>query len=431
MSEFNADAERTARRLDQALPPHSAHVPAASDDPLVMTALRLANTSAPELSPSTRARIEARVLAVYDNANGQHTRPRAMMLLLRSVAILVLVVGVVTLTGIPALAASLPGDEIYPIKQAVEQIELALSLSESARLETHLRQAARRLDEAYELLQREQFNPSIIEAALSGITQAASLLDRSVISDPAPIESRVVLMTSRAITLLNMATMTDETQPGVMAALLTDADALLDRYPPEAESEPPEIVTVPSPTSVVTALPTSTAIPSSTATQVPTETPESLAPSSITPMPSPTPFVAYVHTSSSANVRSGPGIHHQVISSLRPGTRVIVVGRDQTGEWQHVQLADFSLGWIAAFLLRDQPLPPYSTQGEADAGASSEFPRPVQSGQNGQPDQPQPPFTGEGDGDCDTPGTSCYAPGRSENLPPGQGGEPPGQRARP
>lgn len=124
--------------------------------------------------------------------------------------------------------------------------------------------------------------------------------------------------------------------------------------------EPPIIATVPiitlapivstTPKYTATLLPSDTPIPSPTG--LPTDT--SPAPTiSPTPVPSPTPAIRGVinTSSSSANLRTGPGSSFPIVQSVKAGTSVNVLYSNDAKSWYFVSLDDGTQGWVTANLL--------------------------------------------------------------------------------
>lgn len=64
----------------------------------------------------------------------------------------------------------------------------------------------------------------------------------------------------------------------------------------------------------------------------------------------PTSSTGVVNTSV-ANVRHGPGLAYTVITTVRFGTTVTLIGRNSANTWLHVRLANGTQGWISATLL--------------------------------------------------------------------------------
>ncbi len=63
------------------------------------------------------------------------------------------------------------------------------------------------------------------------------------------------------------------------------------------------------------------------------------------------PQVKVMHTIKRANVRSGPGTSHSVITTLEPGVSLKALGRE--GNWYEVTLPDGRIGWIYGTLIRE------------------------------------------------------------------------------
>ncbi|MEO0562869.1 MAG: SH3 domain-containing protein, partial [Chloroflexota bacterium] len=47
------------------------------------------------------------------------------------------------------------------------------------------------------------------------------------------------------------------------------------------------------------------------------------------------------------NVRTGPGIIHDIVTSVMPNTRLNVIGTDDTGDWLEVRYQGLN-GWVSA-----------------------------------------------------------------------------------
>jgi uncharacterized protein YgiM (DUF1202 family) len=94
--------------------------------------------------------------------------------------------------------------------------------------------------------------------------------------------------------------------------------------------------------------------PTATATEVPPTPTETLTPSP-TETPTETPFVpfdAYIASTDAANLRVGPGYLFLILKVLRPGTKVLLLGRAPGSEWFLVQTANDLQGWVFGKLLR-------------------------------------------------------------------------------
>lgn len=94
----------------------------------------------------------------------------------------------------------------------------------------------------------------------------------------------------------------------------------------------------------LTPIPTFTLTPPATPTSRPTQTPSPLA----TAIAVTTTLPQLRVTIGTANVRQGPGVAYAVLTTLRAGDIVTVLGRDANGRWFNVELADNRTGWLAA-----------------------------------------------------------------------------------
>jgi uncharacterized membrane protein YgcG len=124
--------------------------------------------------------LEAYDLQFRATAAGRRHNRLNGVLRLALVASLVLVV--LVLSTVPSVAASVPGEFFYPVKQLYEQVELAAAVSPDAKANVYLQHADRRVQEALVLLGRNQFSTSLVTNALSDITAAReeSNVDTSV-----------------------------------------------------------------------------------------------------------------------------------------------------------------------------------------------------------------------------------------------------------
>lgn len=110
-----------------------------------------------------------------------------------------------------------------------------------------------------------------------------------------------------------------------------------------------------TPRFTATPIPTRTPLP--TFTYTPSNTPITPTPSD-TPTPTSTPPVTGIIASlQSVNVREGPGVAFDAIEALTPGTGVQVLGQNEDGKWLNIRMENGREGWIAASLVRVNPLP--------------------------------------------------------------------------
>ncbi|MCA0456298.1 MAG: SH3 domain-containing protein [Chloroflexi bacterium] len=114
-----------------------------------------------------------------------------------------------------------------------------------------------------------------------------------------------------------------------------------------------------------TATPVPSRTPLPTFTLTPSETPISPTPSD-TPTASATPVQTGIVTSlQTVNVRQGPSVGSNAIVALTPGTGVQVLATSPDGKWFNIRMEDGREGWIAAELVRLNPMPtgfPTATQ---------------------------------------------------------------------
>lgn len=108
-----------------------------------------------------------------------------------------------------------------------------------------------------------------------------------------------------------------------------------------------------------TATPVPTRTPLPTFTFTPTLTP-TVAPPSETPSPTMTPtIVGIVSSVQLVNVREGPGVSFAAIDAVEPGTGLVIIGQDASGEWLNIRFEDGREGWISSRLMYipDTPTP--------------------------------------------------------------------------
>ncbi len=116
----------------------------------------------------------------------------------------------------------------------------------------------------------------------------------------------------------------------------------------------PPLVTL-TPRFTATPVPSRTPLPTFTLT--PSETPISPTPSD-TPTASSTPVqTGIVASLETVNVRQGPSVGSSAIVALTPGTGVQVLATSPDGKWFNIRMEDGREGWIAATLVRLNPMP--------------------------------------------------------------------------
>jgi hypothetical protein len=175
MSENRSPEEILARRLDQVLPPDRTNIPGQTPDPLVNMAARMAALWTSEPSEIAVNRMEARMLAAFDRIyRAQPQRqPRqwvGQMSRWAAAASLVLVLLMVGATS--ASAGSLPGEPLYPVKLLIEGLELTFAASPDVSANLKLHHAELRAQEALTLLDRGQYDETLIQTALRDLRDA-------------------------------------------------------------------------------------------------------------------------------------------------------------------------------------------------------------------------------------------------------------------
>ncbi len=140
-----------------------------------------------------------------------------------------------------------------------------------------------------------------------------------------------------------------------------------------------------------TPAPTDTPVP-------PTETPtvEPTATPTETPQPTVAPTSTTVaqpqaSTTSSINVRGGPGTVYPVIAQLQPGRPVDITGRDVAGAWWQVLLGNGNQGWVAESVVDETgPVDQIAVAANIPA-APTQAPQPTAAPVAVQPTQPPAP----------------------------------------
>lgn len=120
----------------------------------------------------------------------------------------------------------------------------------------------------------------------------------------------------------------------------TAAAPILENTATTVPTSAPTHTPSPSPAPTETPIPTETATNKPSPTITPTDTPTA------TPTPPSQPELQI--TSSSANVRNGPGTDFETLATLAEGETVAVLATNNDGSWYNVLLEDGSTGWLAA-----------------------------------------------------------------------------------
>lgn len=149
-------------------------------DPLLQTARAAREAFATEV-PDAVAR--AHIAALTGVATLERKRPR------HRVAIVLIAAAITTFllagAAVAASAGALPGQLLYPVKRAVEKIDLAFHHDPASRARLHLEFAQRRLNELTTLLELRKEGQNVdIGAAMSAYQSEISQVQQAVAEDP-------------------------------------------------------------------------------------------------------------------------------------------------------------------------------------------------------------------------------------------------------
>lgn len=188
---------------------------------------------------------------------------------------------------------SLPGQPLYGLKQATEQIQLRLTLDPAQREQLRERFNQRRQMEARLLLEQEQQAAVTFEGYLETITPA-TLTVSGLTVQLAPGTTITGELTPGAYVRV-----AGETQPPYTGLVATQITLLKAGPPTPTPTFTPTLTPTVTPTA--TATPTSTPTPTRTATPAPTATSTPTA----TPTPLPTPTIIIIPTSTEDSSQGG------------------------------------------------------------------------------------------------------------------------------
>jgi hypothetical protein len=183
----------------------------------------------------------------------------------------------------PAVLASVPGETLYPLKQAVEQVELQFAPSAQDRAFVHLAHAERRAQEALTLVERGQLASGIMTDALDELITAAEIArtDTNIGSNVIlQLEARTVQVNTLVIAVLTLADQSDQ----IPQESVTDLAQRIQATQTSGDLLLPAAAT---PTPLPSNTPTPTAEPSAAAS--PTLTPMALSPTVTQQLPEATP----------------------------------------------------------------------------------------------------------------------------------------------
>ena len=255
MTDQQHDHNNLADKLDQALPPNSTSISSENNEPLVNAAIWIASAPRPGFPPKVKADLEAQLIqrAQELRVNRRTVRPNFQPLL--RWALVASVVLAIVSTGVPTTLASVPGDVLYPVKQALEQVEIIIANSPQNQANLKLTHAERRLQEVKTLLSRGQWHSELITDSLDQMVGAAQIARTESNFPPSTmieLESRTVELNMAMAELLAEVSQMDiqsSAFPIMTAVAATQSSGAL-LLPQTA---------TPSPT--ITAMPTQTATP--------------------------------------------------------------------------------------------------------------------------------------------------------------------------
>lgn len=162
----------------------------------------------------------------------------------------------------------------------------------------------------------------------------------------------------------------------------------------------------PTPSPMITASPTPSATIAASATPFasPSDTPTPSA--TATESPTTTVLAAFINATDLVNMRAGPGLHHNVITMLPPGTPIVIIGTNEIGDWQQIQIDSGQQGWVATALI--SWVAPVTADGASPPSQSSSAAG-LEMGM-GEANGQRP--TNPGDFGCLHSGNYCNAPGQ-------------------
>jgi hypothetical protein len=258
-------------RLDRAVPPHTRSITEGGDaDSLVDAARRLAQGPDIRLTEASMSQIEARL---RQRAASHPARPAPAHRPIVRYALAACLIIILAFTGMTSVSAeSLPGDELYSFKRAVEDVRLALA-SDNGKTDLHVDFAERRLDEFQTMLtQRHTFYPLALEEAADEINEA---LDRLAAGHGrrADLDPRLLALAQRQARLVERAAplASSRRQRERLEAISEENRAIQQRIAAESTIPVPTPDLTPTPTTTPTPIPTPTMTPTPRRTPVPAD----------------------------------------------------------------------------------------------------------------------------------------------------------------
>jgi hypothetical protein len=179
-------AARVADTLDEALDRLVAGLPVDVPEdlsPLVGTARAAREAFRLEVPPFLAARHAAALglTSVSPLERGRSRRRHRVAVVLLAATLGLLLMGG---AAVAASGSALPGQALYPVKKAVEKVELALTNGPSGRAKLHLEFAQRRLEELQALLEKRRNGESVnVGAAMSAYKDEVAQAEDAVAAD--------------------------------------------------------------------------------------------------------------------------------------------------------------------------------------------------------------------------------------------------------
>lgn len=150
-------------------------------EPLLETAHFAREAFATEV-PADVARVQLAALTGVAPIGRKRSRRRLAVTLLAAAVTVVLLAG----SAVAASAGALPGQLLYPVKRAVEKIDLTLHRDPASRARLHLQFAERRLDELSTLLELRRSGQNVDIGAAMSAYQAEISAVQAAVDDASP-----------------------------------------------------------------------------------------------------------------------------------------------------------------------------------------------------------------------------------------------------
>ena len=213
--------------LDRLVLGEPAHAPDAPE-PLLQTA-RFAREAFIVEVPESVARAHIAALAAPTRLERKRPRHRVALVLIAAAITAILLGG----AAVSASASALPGEILYPLKRAVERIELIVRRDPASQTRLHLQFAQRRLTElsALQAMRRQGRNVNV-GAAMSAYRSEVAAAQRSLSADSMnPGYAQLVASVDGQL-LRHLAVLTalrDSAQPGPATVAIINAIARVDQ----------------------------------------------------------------------------------------------------------------------------------------------------------------------------------------------------------